>query len=673
MAYKHPRIGVYVCQCGQNIAGVVDVEEVRAYAEGLPRVVVAREHKYTCSEQGQDIIAEDIKKYGLERVVVASCTPRMHEPVFQKVLESSGLSPYLFEMVNIREHCSWIHSNEPEKATEKAKDLVRGAVARASLLEPLEKSRADVNKSVMVLGAGIAGIFAALYLANSGIKTYLVERKSSIGGHMAMLDKTFPTLDCGLCILSPKMVEVSRHENIELITYADVLDIKGHVGDFRVKIRKNPWHVDKEKCVACGRCAEVCPVNTHIDTFNCGYQKRKAIYIRYPQAVPNSYLINPELCKYLGEGKCGACKKICDRNAINFDDKAEEIEIDVGTIIIATGYGLYDPSGLSKISKISENPLQKKGETQKQYGYRKYENVLTNLDFERMLNASGFTNGKIIRLSDEKVPKSVAFIQCVGSRSEKVVEYCSATCCMTSIKQAILIKEKHPGAEVYIYYVDIRTIGRQSEEFYKRAREMGINFIRGLPGEVIEDKNNDLIITAEDTLIGEIIEKKFDMVVLASAMRPSDGIPEIAEKLHVPVSPDGFLMEAHPKLRPAETNVEGVFVAGCAQFPKSISETVMQAGNAAARAMDIANREYIEIEGMVAAVDKDKCSGCGICVGVCPYDAIEIADGKAVVEEILCKSCGACSAACFSGAIQQKHFADDQLSAQIEALLEGES
>ncbi|ODS35206.1 MAG: disulfide reductase [Candidatus Altiarchaeales archaeon WOR_SM1_79] len=671
MSYKRPRIGVYVCYCGQNIGGVVDVKEVSEYAKTLPKVVIARDHKYICSEQGQDIIAGDIEKYGLNRVVVASCSPRMHEKVFQKVLESSGLSPYLFEMVNIREHCSWIHPNEPEKATVKAKDLVRGAVARASLLETLEKSEEKVKKEVMVLGAGIAGIFAALYLANNGVKTHLIERKSSIGGHMAMLDKTFPTLDCGLCILSPKMVEVSQHENIKLITNADVLNINGHVGDFNIKIRKNPRYVDKEKCVACGRCAEVCPTQG-IDTFNCGYQTRKAIYLRYPQAVPNSYLINPYLCKYLTEGKCGACKKVCDRNAINFDDKPEEIEINVGAIIIATGYGLYDPSGLSEITKLSEKPVQNESEAQRQYGYRKYKNVITNLDFERMINASGFTGGEIIRLSDNKSPTKVAFILCVGSRNERInAPYCSSICCMTAIKQAILIKEKYPETEVCIYYNDIRVSGRGTEEFYGRARGMGVIFIKGLPGEIIEDsKTGDLIIVAEDMLSNLVIENQVGMAILAAGMRPSDGTPEIAKKLHIPNASDGFILELHPKLKPAETNVDGVFVAGCAQFPKSISDTVMQSGNAATGAMEIVGKDYIEVGGVVAAVDKDKCRGCGLCAEVCPYDAIKIVDGVAEVEKILCKGCGSCSAACLSGAIQQKHFTDKQISAQVEAILE---
>jgi len=680
MVYKHPRIGFYICHCGQNIGGVVDVEKVRAYAETIPRVVISKEHRYMCSEQGQSMIEEDIKKHNLERVVVASCTPRMHESVFQDVLKSSGLNPYFFEMVNIREQCSWIHTLDPERATEKAKDLVRAAIARSSLLESIEKSKEKIKKSVVVLGAGIAGIFAALYLANSGIKTYLVERKSSIGGHMAMLDKTFPTLDCGLCILSPKMVEVSQHENIEVITNANVLDIEGHVGDFRVKIRKNPKYIDIAKCVACGLCADKCPVKMP-DTFNCGYGQRHAIYIRYPQAVPNTYVIDDTKCIYLTKGKpagkdiCRQCEKVCDRGAINFDDKPCEVEINAGAIILATGYGLYDPSG---VSHYSERSMQKEGETQRQYGYKRYKNVITNLDFERMLNASGFTSGKIVRLSDKsnnKVPESVAFIQCVGSRNKKVnAPYCSSICCMTTIKQAILIKEKHPCTKVYVYYNDIRVYGRESEEFYEKARRMGVIFINGIPGEIIEDpKTKNLIFVAEDKLAGCVIENNVEMVILASGLRPSDGTPEITKKLHIPSASDGFVLEAHPKLKPAETNIEGVFVAGCAQFPKSISETVMQAGNAATGAIDIVGKDSIEIGGFVAGVDEKKCTGCGLCVKVCPYDAIKIDEGKAKVEAVLCKGCGSCAAACLSGAIQQKNFTDEQLSAQIEALLEPES
>ncbi len=672
---KHPRIGVYVCHCGHNIAGVVDVKRVREYAESLPYVVIARDHKYTCSEYGQDAIEEDIRGYNLDRIVVASCSPRMHEQVFRNVLVRSGLNPYLLDMVNIRDQCSWVHSGEPGKATEKAIALVRGSVSRASYLEPLEKGREDVTGAVMVIGAGIAGIFSALYLANNGIKTYLIERKSSIGGHMAMLDKTFPTLDCGLCILSPKMVEIAQHPNIELITYSDVQGIEGHVGNFRVRVRKNPRYVDDSKCVACGLCAEKCPVSTQ-DTFNCGYRKRKAIYIRYPQAVPNSYLINPEACLYLTRGKsqkkkvCQLCMSVCERDAINFEDKPELFEITVGAIIIATGYGLYDPSGRSEYSELS---VQDDREIQRAYGYRKHKNVITNLDFERMINASGFTQGRIMKLSDNKIPGSVAFIQCVGSRNERIgISYCSNICCMITIKQAILIKEKHPETEVYVYYTDIRTVGRESEEFYRRAREMGVMFIKGNPGEVVEDpETKELILTVEDMLSGNIIRNRVDMVILAAGLRPSDGTPEIARELHVPIAADGFILEAHPKLRPAETNIDGVFVAGCSQFPKDISTTVLQAGNAAAGAMDIVSKDVIEIEGMTGFVDENKCAGCGLCAKVCTYGAIGIKDGVAKVERVLCKGCGACSAACLSGAIQQGHFTDRQLYSQVNSILEG--
>jgi heterodisulfide reductase subunit A len=637
-----------------NIAAVVDAGAVAAYAGDLPGVVVARDLSYTCSENGQRAIQEDIEKYGLTRVVVASCSPRMHGDTFMKTCEAGGLNPYLFEMTNIREQCSWVHT-DLEEATQKAKDLVRMAVRRAALLEPLEKQRAAVTKAALVVGGGVAGIFSALYLANTGIKTYLVEKNPSIGGHMAQLDKTFPTLDCSLCILSPRMADVGKHENIELISYADIEDITGHAGDFRVTVRKNPRYITAN-CRLCGTCAEKCPVTVD-DEFNVGLKTRKAAYIPFPQAVPNYYLIDPEHCIHLTKGGCKLCEKNCPSSAIDFDQKEEIVELDVGAVILATGFQLYDAS------------------QKKEYGYTVYPNVITNLDFERLVSADGPTHGKVVRPSDGKVLQKIGFIQCVGSRDEREgAQYCSRLCCMATVKQATMIREKYPEAEIYVYYTDMRTPGKDFEEFYQRSRDHGIVFIRGKPGEISEDKNHDLIIVSEDTDSGLLLQNRLDLVVLACGLRPPDDIDELAQKLHVSKSPDGFIMEAHPKLRPAETAIPGVFVAGCVQFPKDIPDTVAQAGAAAAVAAELLTKDEVELEPVRAFVDEELCIGCGLCELLCEYGAAEVKETeeglKAHIVEVACQGCGVCVASCPKKAIVLHHFTEDQLVAQVEGALE---
>ncbi len=652
---NEPRIGVYVCHCGLNIAAVVDAASVAEYAKTLPNVVVTRDSTYTCSDNGQRAIREDIADYNLSRVVVASCSPRMHGDTFMRTCETAGLNPYLFEMVNIREQCSWVHTDKKE-ATEKAKDLVRMAVKRAMLLQPLERQKSPVTKAALVVGGGVAGIFSALYLANAGVKTYLVEKKPSIGGIMAQLDKTFPTLDCSLCILSPRMADVGKHRNIELITYADIEEITGYAGSFHVKVRKKPRYIVEGNCRLCGICAEKCPVSAD-DEFNVGLKKRKAIHIPFPQAVPNYYLIDPETCLHLKKGGCMLCMKNCPNDAVDFEQTEEMVELDVGAIIVATGFQLYDAT------------------QKKEYGYGVYPNVISNLDFERWVSADGPTHGKVVRPSDGNPPQKIAFIQCVGSRDEKEgASYCSRICCMATVKQATMLREKYPKAEIYVYYTDMRTPGKGFEEFYQRAREQGIVFIRGKPGEIAEDKDRNLIIISEDTDSGLILRNTIDLVVLACGLRPPDGLENLAQMLHLSRSPDGFIMEAHPKLRPSETSIAGVYLAGCVQFPKDIPDTVAQAGAAAAVACEILTKDEIELEPVRAQVQTDLCIGCGLCEKLCSYGAIQVErtdEGlKAQVIEVACQGCGVCAASCPQRAIQIQHFTENQLLAQVEGALE---
>jgi heterodisulfide reductase subunit A len=549
-------------------------------------------------------------------------------------------------MANIREHCSWVHMKEPKRATESAKDLIRMALAKARFLEPQKKPKVKVTNKALVIGGGVAGIQASLDLADQGFKVYLVEKSPSIGGKMAQLDKTFPTMDCSACILTPKMVDVARHENIELLTYAEVKEVNGYIGNFKVKVEKKPRFVKEAECTGCGLCADACPIEVG-NEFDLGLGTRKAIYVPFPQAVPLVYTIDKDSC--LG---CGMCEAVCDLDAIDFDQESTILELDIGTIVVATGYDIFD--------------ARKKEE----YGYGLYDNVINGLEFERLICASGPTGGRLLRPSDGREPKRIAFIQCVGSRDEKVGNlYCSRVCCMYAIKNARLYKEKHPEAEIYIFYIDIRAFGKGYEEFYKAAQdEYGIKFIRGRPSEVVEDsKTKNLIIRAEDTLLGEPIEVDVDLVVLSVGMEPPADAESIQNLLRISIGPDGFFLEAHPKLRPVDTLTEGVFLAGVAQGPKDIPDAVAQASAAASRAAIPMAEGEVEIDPITAIVDQEVCTGCRICEKVCDFGAVEVIERKAEVNEALCKGCGSCAGACPTGAMQIRHFTDGQIYAQVHA------
>ncbi len=646
-----PKIGVYVCHCGMNIAQTVDVEAVAKYAMALPNVTIARDYVYMCSDPGQDLIKKDIKELGLTRVVVAACSPRMHEPTFRGAVFGSGMNPYLFEMCNIREHCSWVHTDRAQ-ATEKAKDLVHSAVARSALLEPLEDRYADVTKAVMVVGGGIAGIQSALDIAEAGHKVYLVEREPSLGGHMAQLDKTFPTLDCSACILTPKMVDASRHPNIELLTLSTVKQVAGFVGNFKVTVHQKARYVDMAQCTSCGDCAKACP-QRFPDEFNLGLSTRSAIYQPFPQAVPSAYCRNEEQCLGSLPLACGKCRKACEKKCIDFDQKDVDREIDVGAIVLATGMDVFDASTLPE------------------FGYGKYPDVLTSLEFERLCSAAGPTSGHIARLTDGEEPKDVVFIHCVGSRDKAVGnEYCSRVCCMFIIKQAHLVKDKMPDCKVTSYYMDIRAYGKGFEEFYDRVREEGVQFKRGKPSEIFKRKGK-LVVRVDDTLLGQVVEHETDMVVLGVGLVPTEGYRELAQTLKLSLSSDRFFLEAHPKLRPVDTNIDGVYLAGCAQGPKDIPDTVAQAKGAASSAIALLNKGKVKVDPIVAEINEDACSSCHICEGLCPYQALVYDEQKHVmtVNQILCKGCGVCPSACPSAAITLRHYTSVQIDAQLDALL----
>jgi heterodisulfide reductase subunit A len=651
---EEPRIGVFICHCGLNIAGVIDIGELVEYARTLPNVVYVKDNRYTCADPGQDEIRKGIKEYNLNRVIVAACSPRMHEPTFRRCIAEAGLNPYVFEMANIREFSSWCHPSTPKEATEKAKEIIKMAVAKARLLQDLEILEVPVTNKAMVLGGGIAGISAALDLAGMGFKVYLVERGESIGGHMAQLDKTFPTLDCSICIEGPKMVDVSRHPNIEIILYADLLSVEGYVGNFRVKIRKNQRYVIAENCTGCGECRDVCPIEFP-NEWDENMGVRKAISVPFDQAVPLVYTINMDHCI-----ECYKCVDACGaRQAINFDQKPEEVELEVGTIIVSTGYDIYRPY---------DNSL---------YGYGRYDNVITALEFERLILAAGPTGGKVIRASDGKKPHTVVFIQCVGSRDVNKYPYCTGFCCMYALKNSILLKEKYKDdVEVYIIYMELRAHFKGYEEFYQRARDLGINFVRGRAVHILEDqKTKNLIIRTEDMTLGEPIEIGAELVVLSTAAVPSKGTDETARILSLTRGADGFFMESHPKLKPLDTPVDGIFLAGCCQGAKDIPYSVSQGSGAAARAATILSQEKWKIEPIIAVVDPDKCRNtkvkCGICAQRCAYGAIKVPEGEpARVTTAMCHGCGTCVAECPSDAITQMHFTDAQIFSQIRSALE---
>ena len=658
MTQEEPRIGVFVCECGLNIAGSVDCEEVRKHAEKLPGVVVSVRNKYTCSDPGQEEVKRHIHEHNLNRVVVASCTPRMHEPTFRNCIAQAGLNPYLLEMTNIREQCSWVHLHDREAATKKAKDIVKIAVSKAKLLQPYDDTKIPITDSALVIGGGVAGIQAALDLADAGHQVYLVEKQPSIGGIMAQLDKTFPTMDCSICVLGPKMMDVGRHPRIKLLSHSEVEQISGYVGNFKVRVRKKARYVDETICNSCGKCAEVCPVVVS-DEFQAGFTSRKAAYIPFPQAVPSSYIIDMKNCLGNNPITCGKCIDACEKQCIDLNMPDDLIDLDVGVIIAATGMDVYDPSILDE------------------YGYTRFENVITTMEFERLICGGGPTEGNLVRPSDRKSPKRIGFIQCVGSRTEnRGNPYCSNVCCMNTIKDSLLIHEHYPDTEVYVFYMDIRAYGKGFEDLYRRSKEVGVHYIRGLPGEIIEDSvTKNLKVRVENTTTSTVEEYDLDMVVLSVGLQPSDDLKKLTSIINVSQTADGFVMEAHPKLRPVDAPTPGIFFAGSVEAPKDIKDSVTQAGAAVARSSILLNSGTVLGDAIKAVVDPEKCTPCGVCARVCPFGAIEVdvkAKARAHVITAACAGCGACAAECRFGAITIQHFEDDQILAQINAALEKE-
>ena len=673
------RIGVFVCHCGTNIAATVDVEAVAKACLEQPNVVFATDYMFMCSEAGQALLRDTIQEQKLDGVVIASCSPRMHENTFRKAAEKAGLNPYMVEIANIREHCSWIHKDKKE-ATEKAIILATAAIAKVQLNKPLQAGTMPVEKRCLVIGGGIAGIQTALDVAEAGFKVDIVEKNSSIGGRMVQLDKTFPTLDCSSCISTPKMVEAKQHPNIDILAYSEIEDVKGFVGQFDVTIRRKARYVKEDICTGCSACTGVCPMakikdvskpNAIKDEFNMNLSTKGAIYIPFAQAVPCVPAIEKDKCLHFKTGKCGKCAEVCQVQAIDFEQKDSFIERRYGAIVVATGYRPMEPKNYNE------------------FGYYDNKDVITSLELERLMNAAGPSGGTLVRPSylldqhNEKAhPKSVVFVQCVGSREsgENMCgkPYCSKICCMYTAKHAMMIREKYPDTEVHVFYIDVRTPGKNYDEFYRRAVEQyGVDYIKGMVGKVTAEGDH-LVVQGSDLIANEQIKINADLVVLAVAIEPEPSVRDIATKLAISIDPYNFLNEAHAKLRPVECATAGVFLSGVCQGPKDIPETVAQASAAAAKVIGLLAKDQLVGNPCVSSPNHDLCNGCSTCANVCPYGAITYEDREfnrgreirrvAVVNEAICQGCGACTVACPSGAMDLKGFTNKQIMSEVDAI-----
>jgi len=631
------KIGVWVCECGGNISDVVEVPSIAERLKG--DVAYVKEERYLCSNPAVEGIKNAVEKRNLDRVVLACCTPNMHRETFKENLEEVGLNSALFEMVNIREQCSWVHKDDHAGATQKALDLIRGAIARAKESVALEPKSMEVSPEVLVIGGGVAGISTSLRMAEYGLKVHLVEKRPSIGGHMIQFPKVFPTLDCSQCILTPKMASVSRSRNIDLITFAEIEEVTGVPGDFDVKVRLKPRGVDVEECIGCGACSRVCPTDAPSD-YDEGLGTRKAAYIPFPQSVPSVYTIDFDHCI-----KCGACVNVCPKECIDLEDPGKTVDLHVGAIVLATGFELYDIGSLAN------------------YGYGKYPNVVTGLEMERILDVNGPTGSQLIVPATGREVKSVAYVLCAGSRDTEVGKpYCSRVCCLYALKQTQLIRDR--GVDVWIHYIDIRSPGRRYEEFYRTTQDKGAMFVKGKVTEIVP-QGDRVLVRGEDMMIDRMVENPVDLVVLCPPMVTTEETLKLAETLRVPVDEDQFVLERHPKLDPMATKRDGIFAAGTVVGPKDIQSTTAEAEGAAMKVVNFVSGDRVIEPNKAYLANPELCDACGDCVDVCPELAITIEDEKALINEIMCTGCGACIPSCPHNALDQQGLTDAQLNSQI--------
>jgi heterodisulfide reductase subunit A2 len=663
------RIGVFICHCGENISRTVDVERVAQAASRIPGVAYATDYKYMCSDPGQNLLKKAVAEQKLDALVVAACSPRMHEKTFRNAAKAAGLNPFLCEMANIREHCSWVHEDR-EEATAKATDIVTMLVERVKKNKKLVPITVPITKRALVIGGGIAGIQAALDIADCGHQVLLVEREPSIGGHMAQLSETFPTLDCSQCIMTPKMVDAANHPNITLHTYSEIESVDGYIGNFQVTIRKKARSVDMDKCTGCSVCMTKCPQNKIPNSFDKNLGTRPAIYVPFPQAVPNIPVIDRANCTWFKTGKCGVCQKVCGPGAIDYDQEDQLITEPVGAIVVATGFELYTIE-----EKPKGSPIKGYGE----FGHGTIPDVIDGMTFERLASASGPTGGKIVRPSDGKEPKQVVFVQCVGSRArEKGISYCSKVCCMYTAKHTMLYKHKVHDGQAYVFFMDARTPGKGYDEFWRRAvEEEEAVYIRGMVSRLYQ-KGDKIVVMGSDISVGVQVEIEADLVVLATAVQARKGADTLAQKLGISYDQYNFYSEAHAKLKPVECATAGIYLAGACQGPKDIPDTVSQASAAAAKVMTLFSKAELEREPIVARVNETNCVACFYCKKVCPYGAVEekeIRDRQgnlirvvAWVNPGVCGGCGTCQATCPSKSVELDGYTDEQVIAMIDAL-----
>ena len=640
------KTAVFLCHCGDNIAATVDIEKLKKEFSKDKNLVV-KNHMFLCSEAGQQMILDTLdKNKDVDRLVIASCSPKHHWNIFKDCVKQK-LNAYMFEMANIREHCSWVHSDR-EEATKKAYSIIKGAINKVQHHEPIGTVDVPVKRDVLVIGAGIAGMHASLELADKGFHVYLVEKEASIGGNMTKLGRTFPTDDCSMCTVSPIMNEVKAHPNIELLTLSEVVGLSGRVGDYNVTVETKPRYVDLDRCTACGLCTEKCPVSIP-NNYNLGLDKTKAIHIPFDGSVPNAAFIEEEACLKINKGVCGICEKVCPADAVDFNQKKERRELKVGAIVVATGYQQTD---LSNTEYYYEHP-----------------DVITGLELERMIVPSGPTGGKVVCPSDGREPKTITFIQCAGSRDKRHKEYCSNICCMYSIKNAKIMRAKFPDATINMCYIDIRAPGRRNEEYYALAREKNINMIMGRPSQIMDAPDGRLFFDVFDKATNKFMRVESDLIVLATALEPSEGTKRMAKVLHLQYGMDKFLSPLHVKIAPVDTTTEGIYIIGTAEGPKSIQDSITDAGAAASRVATILKDDVATVDLTTAVIDPDKCTRCGLCREACRYGAIT--ESYEVVD-MACKGCGKCVSVCPEDAIEIRHLTKAQLRAQVDGILEGD-